>query len=433
MERIVVYAGTRNLYRNMRTAVTSLLANNRVDTVYLLIEDDTFPFEMPDNVVQINVRDQVYFPKTGPNYQSKWQYMALMRCALSMMFPELSSVVWLDCDTIVDGDISELFDLDMGGYYYAGVREVAKTNAEHDYINTGVLVINLDELRKDGFDYKLVMYVNKTKLLYPDQDAICDLAQGKIMFLDSKYNACSFTAHTLNPVITHFAGKPLFESQYIYRKYSGENPQARTLIAVPCMDWVYTDFMEAFTNLHKPEGTAYAFIKNTLIYTARNNIARNAVESGFDRVLWLDSDVIVKPDTLERLAADMDTGLDFVSGVYFMRKLPTKPVLYSDVWWRVNQGEAEAGSKNVEEIPEGLFEIAGAGFGCCMTSARLLNDLVNRVGAPFTPLIGVSEDLSFCLRAKQAGYKLFCDGRIRCGHVGTKEYTAQDWKVNENA
>ena len=71
VERIVVYAGTRNLYRNMKTAVTSLLANNRVDTVYLLIEDDKFPFDMPDNVVQINVRDQVYFPKTGPNYQSK--------------------------------------------------------------------------------------------------------------------------------------------------------------------------------------------------------------------------------------------------------------------------------------------------------------------------------------------------------------------------
>ena len=57
-----------------------------------------------------------------------------------------------------------------------------------------------------------------------------------------------------------------------------------------------------------------------------------------------------------------------------------------------------------------------------MTSAKLLKDLVDRVGAPFTPLIGVSEDLTFCLRARDAGYKLWCDGRIRCGHIGTIEY-----------
>ena len=201
----------------------------------------------------------------------------------------------------------------------------------------------------------------------------------------------------------------------------------KTLIAIPCLDMVHVEFMEAFAKLDKPAGTAFATIKNTLIYNARNLIAHNAIENGFDRVMWLDSDVVVKPDTLIKLSADMDTGLDFVTGVYFMRKLPTKPVLYKDVWWRVNNNEAEAGSENVDEIPQRLFEVAGAGFGCCMTSVKLLKDLVDRVGAPFTPLIGVSEDLSFCLRAKQAGYSLWCDGRIQCGHIGTMEYNAEMW------
>lgn len=185
---------------------------------------------------------------------------------------------------------------------------------------------------------------------------------------------------------------------------------------------VHVDFMRAWADLKKPDGTAYTFIKNTLIYNARNLIARNAIDSGFDRVLWLDSDVVAPPDALERLAADLDTGIDFVTGVYFKRMLPTAPVVYKDVWWRVNNNEAEAGAETISDIPGGLFEVAGAGFGCCMTSARLLRDLVDRVGAPFTPLIGVSEDLSFCLRAKDAGYKLYCDGRIKCGHIGYIEY-----------
>lgn len=423
MRKVVVYAGTRNLYRNMRTAATSLLANNQIDCVYLLIEDDSFPFEMPENVVVINVSEQVYFPKGGANYACKWQYMTLLRCALSMMFPQENKMLWLDCDTIVDGDISELFETDMDGYYYAGVKEVGKCTADKDYINAGVLLANLEELRKDRFDYRLVMYVNKTPLLFPDQDAINELAQGKMMFLDSKYNACDFTTYCRKPIITHFAGKPMFDRQLLYRKYATEEMPVKTLIAIPCMDWVYTDFMESYENLEKPENTAFTFIKNTLIYNARNLIARQALENGFDRVFWLDSDIKLPPDALVRLCADMDTGLDFVSGVYYMRKTPTKPVVYSDIWWRVNNNEAEAGSVNFDRIPEELFEVAGTGFGCVMTSAKLLKDLVDMVGAPFTPLIGVSEDLSFCLRAKQAGYQLWCDGRIKCGHIGSHEFT----------
>lgn len=204
----------------------------------------------------------------------------------------------------------------------------------------------------------------------------------------------------------------------------------KTLVAVPCMDWVYTDFMQALLRLQGLEGADFAATKNTLIYNARNLIARNAVEKGYDRVMWFDSDVIMPPGAMAQLAADMDTGLDFVTGVYYKRALPTAPVVYSDVWWRVNQGEAEAGAKHIESVTGGLFEVGGCGFGCCMTSGKMLKDLVDRVGAPFTPLIGVSEDLTFCLRAQQAGYKIYCDGRVQCGHIGQYEYKEADYMGN---
>ena len=204
----------------------------------------------------------------------------------------------------------------------------------------------------------------------------------------------------------------------------------KTLIAVPCLDMVHVGFFTAFNSLHKPDDAVLSVTRNTLIYNARNIIAQKAIEQGFDRVMWFDSDIIMPPDTMERLAADMDTGLDFVTGVYYKRALPTAPVVYSDVWWRVNQGEAEAGAKHIESVTGGLFEVAGCGFGCCMTSVKLLKDLVGRVGAPFTPLIGVSEDLSFCLRAMEAGYKIMCDGRIQCGHIGTIEYNGAMFAPN---
>ena len=194
----------------------------------------------------------------------------------------------------------------------------------------------------------------------------------------------------------------------------------KTLIAVPCFDMIHTGFVKSFIDLEKPDGTAYAIITNTLIYEARNMIAQKSIEEGFDRVLWLDSDMIIPQDALIMLNADMDTGKDFVCGLYFMRKPPVNPVVCDNIFRRVKEdGEVESAASSYINYPKDtVFEIAGAGFGCVMTSADLLKRLVERYGAPFTPMMGMGEDLSFCLRATCIGAKMYCDSRIKCGHIG---------------
>lgn len=94
----------------------------------------------------------------------------------------------------------------------------------------------------------------------------------------------------------------------------------KTLIAVPCHDYVHADFTRSLMEMDKPEGTGYAQITNTLIYTARNVIAQKAIQAGFDRVLWLDADMVFPSDIIQRLGEDMDRGLDMVTGLYFTRK-----------------------------------------------------------------------------------------------------------------
>ena len=191
----------------------------------------------------------------------------------------------------------------------------------------------------------------------------------------------------------------------------------KTLIAVPCFDMIHTDFMRCLIDLEKPDGTMYTVMRNTLIYNARNFIAKNAIEQGFDRVLWLDSDIVFEPDTLIRLSEHLDNGLEYVSGLYFLRKIPTGPIIYSDVWYNVKDDVVNTGAHWMEEYPEGLFEIAASGFGCVMTSVELLKKLQNKYGAPFTPMMGLGEDLAFCWRVKQAGIKMYCDSTIKCGHI----------------
>ena len=69
------YCGTRNLYKDMIPAVNSLLKNSDVDKVYLLIEDDVFPYKMPECVETVNVKDQPYFTHNGPNFKNGWTFI----------------------------------------------------------------------------------------------------------------------------------------------------------------------------------------------------------------------------------------------------------------------------------------------------------------------------------------------------------------------
>ena len=196
----------------------------------------------------------------------------------------------------------------------------------------------------------------------------------------------------------------------------------RTLIAVPCHDMVHADFMRSMMELDKPAGTGFAMITNTLIYNARNLIAKNAVEAGFDYVLWLDSDMVFPSDTLKRLLEDMD-GRDYVSALCFSRKTNSVPCIQSDLKWNVNDGQVLTSADILTDYPrDAVFEVAGSGFACVMTSTVLLSKMVELYGAPFYPLMGMGEDTTFCFRARQAGFKLYCDSRVKIGHIGLQIY-----------
>ena len=202
----------------------------------------------------------------------------------------------------------------------------------------------------------------------------------------------------------------------------------KTLIAVPCFDMVHTDFMSSLMALQRTEDTSFTVVKNTLIHVARGVIANNAIEAGFDRVMWFDSDMKFAPDTLMRLSADMDQGLDLVSGLYFTRRPPVKPVVYSTLWYHKDEDGIDVGAGNYFTYPEGLAECAGVGFGCCLTSVGLLKDVSERFGAPFDHIPTMGEDMAFCHRARQLGAMLLLDTGVKCGHIGQVQITEETFK-----
>ena len=198
----------------------------------------------------------------------------------------------------------------------------------------------------------------------------------------------------------------------------------KTLIAVPSHDYVHADFMRSVMEMDKPAGTGFTQITNTLIYNARNMIAKGAIQAGFDRVLWIDADMVVPGDMLIRLSEDMDQGREFVTGLYFTRQEPIKPCLHKELHWKVkDDGWIDTGATCYWDYPRNqVFEIACCGFGCVMTSVPLLKRMCEKYGTPFYPLMGMGEDTTFCFRATENGEKLYCDSRVKCGHIGQKAY-----------
>lgn len=188
----------------------------------------------------------------------------------------------------------------------------------------------------------------------------------------------------------------------------------KILIAVPCMDSVPAQFCQSLSVLNKYEECAIAFQMGSLIYTSRNNLATMAIQKEMDYVLWLDSDMIFSPDVLKRLIEDRDKG-DIITGIYYRRVQPFKPVLFS----KLDIDDNGCDWEGYDDYPEDeVFEIEGCGFGCVLTPVSAFMDVMAKFGDMFAPIGGVGEDLSFCWRAKQCGYKIVADPQIQCGHVG---------------
>lgn len=210
---------------------------------------------------------------------------------------------------------------------------------------------------------------------------------------------------------------------------------AKVMICVPTMDKVDASFFASVLGLRYDGGHRYAWnVKsNSMVYDARNAFALEAINGKYDYLVFLDSDIVMEPDTVIRLVEDIEqSGADLVTGIYFKRRLPTAPVIYRMIdWYEDEVLGAQETAETYEDYPRdgGLFPVEGCGMGCCVIRVSVIPELVTAFRmAPFTPQPRLSEDLSFCWRMKVLGKKMLCDPGILPGHVGMMVYRAQDWE-----
>lgn len=190
----------------------------------------------------------------------------------------------------------------------------------------------------------------------------------------------------------------------------------KVFIAVPSMDTIPALFAQSLALLKRECDVQIGWEVGSLVYHARNNLARQALKTDADWVLWLDSDMVFAPDTLIRmLKVCNDNDIDFLTAVCFRRKPPYTPCLFD----RLEKVEKGASYTALLSVPDGLFQVGGCGFaGVLMRSDVLLSVQSRFEGRMFDPMDGFGEDVSFCWRARQCGYDIWCDSSIEFGHVG---------------
>jgi hypothetical protein len=161
---------------------------------------------------------------------------------------------------------------------------------------------------------------------------------------------------------------------------------------------------------------------------ARNAAVQQALEMGATYLFFLDDDVVVPPDAIERLLA---RNLDVVSGLYYRRSSPVGlPVMMLE-----NEVQTEQGTKTVAQFLVNfkvgdLVEAHLVGAGCLLIHRRVLELMSRELDKrPFRwQMEGhipeghrVSEDFFFCRELRKRGIQIFVDTGIQCGHVGLAE------------
>lgn len=199
-------AFTPNYFVPAATMLRSLLDASSVEFEVVCLVTEEIPQRMQEKLVRMGagrLRFR-YIPMAGrlqgvytdPRYTEA----ASFRLLLPEILPEYDSIVYIDCDVIVRQDIGRLWQgTDLGDNYLGVIFEAPiEQQAErfralgcdpNRYFNSGFLLMNLAQMRAEKVSEKLLEACRVPYLEFPDQDALNQVCQGRVLPLSPVYNS----------------------------------------------------------------------------------------------------------------------------------------------------------------------------------------------------------------------------------------------------
>lgn len=232
----ILFCGNDKVFDGMLTCALSILRRSdspepytfyvftmdvsHIKKTYLPVSDRQIDFfekviqrENPDNrAVKIDVTD-LYMREFGgsPNEDAYCSPYTLIRLLADLVEGMPDKLLYLDVDILFNRDIHLLYDIDVEGYEYAAARDhYGKYLVQPNYINAGVLLLNMQHMRQTRILEKARDLIRRKKLTFADQSALIRSTTRKKM-LPQKFNDQKFLhRHT---VVRHFS-KRLFWLPY---------------------------------------------------------------------------------------------------------------------------------------------------------------------------------------------------------------------------
>ncbi len=149
------------------------------------------------------------------------------RLFIASMYPQYDKVLYIDCDVAITGDVSKLYNINIGNNLVGATTDEFVMNYPKihsymtdclgldkvsDYFNAGVLIMNLDQFRKQDFEGKFVDLLAKYKFAVQDQDYLNVICKNQVHYINGSWDKMpcdeSMPVNKLNLIHYNLIWKP---------------------------------------------------------------------------------------------------------------------------------------------------------------------------------------------------------------------------------
>ena len=214
----------------IRILHTSLRADY-MDRLTQALDSDGFHLHFFDITAQVEAISRQLHTR---DYYSKSTYYRLF---IPELFPQLDKALYLDSDLVIRGDITELYDTDLGSNLVGAIPDGIINTVEElglyalrrldlprteNYFNAGILLMNLKAMRQARFQETFLQLLGAVKFqVAQDQDYLNVICRDRVTYLGYEWNAMPTGIHTQNPKLIHYNldSKPWHRDGVKYQEY----------------------------------------------------------------------------------------------------------------------------------------------------------------------------------------------------------------------
>lgn len=215
----ITFCADGNFLKPLELAVFSLLRTQKQSVSLHILMLDEFSTDNLSALAQEYDARITFYPFSTDLY-AKGRFSKAMYGRLfipSLLALDIEKVIYLDCDVLINRDLSDLWCTSLDGNMIAATPELSspikayllKSFQLNDYFNSGVLLLDLVRLREGKKFIQVLDYVHDNEnLLYPDQDALNVIFRDNWQKLPAKFNYMALNENTDATIIHYALAKP---------------------------------------------------------------------------------------------------------------------------------------------------------------------------------------------------------------------------------